>query len=79
MRLQQTGVFGLQGRVQRVAEVSQLVAALHDERHGVVVSGRQLVSVEDDDLSSGHHLLVEEHRGTLSAPSAQQQVPRFAK
>lgn len=60
-------MFGLQGRIQRVAEVSQLVAALHDERHGVVVSGGQLVSVEDDNLSSGHHLLVEDQRGTALA------------
>lgn len=62
MRLQQTGVFGLEGGVQRVAEVPQLVAPLHDERHCVVVGGGQLVSVEDDDLRSGHHLLAEEQR-----------------
>ena len=37
--------------------VAQLVAALHDERQGVVVAGRQLVAVQDDDLGAAHHLL----------------------
>lgn len=59
MQLQETGVFGLQGDVERVAGVAELVAALHDESNGVVVSGWQLVSMKDDDLSSSHHFLVE--------------------
>ncbi|TNN68527.1 hypothetical protein EYF80_021312 [Liparis tanakae] len=53
---------GLKRGVERVTEVAKLVAALHDESRGVVVAGRQLVSVEDDDLSSRHHLLMEETR-----------------
>lgn len=39
--------------------VAELIAALHDEPHGVMVTRRQLVSVEDDDLGSRHHFLVE--------------------
>lgn len=57
--VQQTRVSGLQSGVQSVTVVAKLVAALHDESHGEVVTGRKLVTVKDDDLSSRHHLLTE--------------------
>lgn len=57
VRLQEVCAFSLQSGIQSVAVVAKLVAALHDERHGVVVTSRQLVSVKDEDLSLRHHLL----------------------
>lgn len=51
--------FSLQGSIESVAVVAKLVAALHDKRHGVVVTGRQLVSMKDGDLGLRHHLLAE--------------------
>lgn len=40
-----------------VTVMPQLIAALDDERQGVVVVGGQLVTVQDQHLSAGHLLL----------------------
>lgn len=57
VRLQEVCAFSLQSSIESVAVVAKLIAALHDERHGVVVTSRQLVSVKDEDLSLRHRLL----------------------
>lgn len=51
------GPLGAYGGGDDVAEVPQLVAALHDESQGVVVVGCQLVAVQDHHLSTGHLVL----------------------
>lgn len=56
-------VFGPQSSIECITVMAKLVAALHDESHGKVVIGRQLVSMEDDDLSPGHHLLMKKTDG----------------
>jgi len=47
-----------------VTAISQLVAALDDERQGVMVVGGQLVAVQDRHLGAGHLLLSHEHTHT---------------
>lgn len=56
--LHQRSAFGFESSRKRVAAVAQLVAALHDEGHGVVVAGWQLVSVKDEDLGSRRYFLL---------------------
>lgn len=55
--VQETSVSFLESSIECITVVSKLVAALHNESHGVVMTGRQLVTMKDDDLSSSHHLL----------------------
>lgn len=57
MRLQEASAPSPQSGVQGVAVVAELVAALHDEAHGVVVAGGQLVPVKDEDLALRHGVL----------------------
>lgn len=53
----QRGPFCTYGGGDEVAQVTQLVAALHDERQRVVVVGGQLVAVQDHHLRASHLLL----------------------
>lgn len=57
--LQKTRVFGLKSSVECITVVAKLVAALHNESHGIVVTGWKLVPMKDDDLGSSHHFLIE--------------------
>ena len=50
-------VFGPERGGQRVTVVAELVTALYDQGHGVVMAGSQLVAVEDKDLGTAHLLL----------------------
>lgn len=57
VRVQELCTFSLQSGMESVAVVAKLIAALHDQRHGIVVTSGQLVSVKDADLGLRHHLL----------------------
>ena len=51
------GALGPQRGGEHVTAVAQLVAALDNQRQGVVVTGSQLMPVEDDDLGTAHLVL----------------------
>ncbi len=67
-RSSERGPLGAYGSSDDVAVVSKLIAALDDERQGVVVVGSQLVTVEDHHLGTTHLLLIHNkhaHKGSL--------------
>lgn len=52
-----------------VTEVTQLVAALDDERQGVVVVGGQLVTVQYHHLRASHLLLLDKETSSIRRPN----------
>lgn len=48
-----------------VTEMTQLVAALDDERQGIVVVGGQLVTVQDHHLRTSHLLLLNKQTSSV--------------
>lgn len=55
------GPLGAYGSGDDVTVMSQLIAALDDERQGVMVVGGQLVAVQDHHLGTSHLLLIHTH------------------
>lgn len=55
------GPFGAYGSSDDITVMSQLIAALNDERQGIMVVGGQLVTVQDHHLGTSHLLLIHKH------------------
>lgn len=62
------GPLGSYGSSDDITEMSQLIAALHDECQGIVVVGSQLVTMQNHHLGTSHLLL--KHHGINACGSA---------